>query len=51
MTYKKRLEELGLFGLEKKSLKGDLIRVIKQLQGDYKVLQGNRTRNNSFKLK
>ena len=59
LPYKDRLRELGLFRLEKRRLRGDLIAAFQYLKGAYKQ-EGrqlfergdkSRTRANGFKLK
>ena len=59
LPYKDRLRELGLFNLEKRRLRGDLIAAFQYLKVAYKQ-EGNqlferadnsRTRGNGFKLK
>ncbi|GAB0177073.1 hypothetical protein GRJ2_000172500 [Grus japonensis] len=59
LSYEDRLREMGLFGLEKRRLRGDLIAAFQYLKGAYKKAgeglftraYSDRTRANSFKLK
>ena len=59
LPYKDRLRELGLFGLEKRRLWGDLIAAFQHLKGAYKQegrqlftrVNNSRTRGNGLKLK
>jgi len=59
LSYEERLRVLWLFGLEKRSLRGDLIAVLQYLKGAYRKDEdrlfiracNERTRGNGFKLK
>jgi len=59
LSYEDRLREFGLFSLEKRRLRGDLIAAVQYLKGAYKKAgEGifnrdcrDRTRDNGFKLK
>ena len=59
LSYEDRLREMGLFGLEKRKLRGDLTAAFQYLKGAYKQegsqlserVNNSRTRGNGLKLK
>uniref|UniRef100_A0A803K404 Reverse transcriptase domain-containing protein n=1 Tax=Xenopus tropicalis TaxID=8364 RepID=A0A803K404_XENTR len=50
LSYEVRLSRLGLFSLEKRRLRGDIITLYKYIRGDYRQIGNQHTRGNPFRL-